>query len=170
MAWNQVRLFMKEGFNKQKGNSRCGADTLSSETRACVDHGRTSGSVLLRILIRPKLFHPTTRYKMKKNIIITIGILCLPFACTWVEPTLEGRQVKLLDQHDRILETCKKLGSVTTMVKHKVGFYVRSEEKVNAELVTIAQNEAVEMGGDTISAEGPAHNGSRAFSVYKCME
>ena len=67
-------------------------------------------------------------------------------------------------------KTCKKLGSVTAMVKHKIGSFNRSEDKVNLELSTIAQNEAAEMGGDTIAAEGPAENGRRTFSVYKCME
>ncbi len=107
---------------------------------------------------------------MQKTISLTIPFLVLLSACTWVEPTSMGSQIKLVDQHDGTLATCKKLGSVTTMVKHKIGSYNRSEEKVNTELATIAQNEAVEMGGDTITAEGPTENGRRNFSVYKCLE
>ena len=56
------------------------------------------------------------------------------------------------------------------MVKHEIGFFTRSEEKVNTELATIAQNEAAEMGGDTIAAEGPTENGRRTFTIYKCMQ
>lgn len=101
---------------------------------------------------------------------MTIPFLLLLSACTWVEPTPMGSQIKLVDQHDGTLASCKKLGSVTTMVKHKIGSFNRSEEKVNTELATVAQNEAAEMGGDTISAEGPTENGRRTFSVFKCME
>ena len=107
---------------------------------------------------------------MLKTIFLTVSTLFLLSACTWVKPTMEGSQVKLLDQNAEALKSCKKLGSLTTMVKHQVGFYKRSEDKVDVELATIAQNEAVEMGGDTIAAEGPAANGRRTFSVYKCME
>ncbi len=107
---------------------------------------------------------------MQASIFLTIPILVLLSACTWVEPTSTGSQIKLVDQHNETLSTCKKLGSITSIVKHKIGSLNRSEEKVNTELATIAQNEAAEMGGDTIAAEGPADNGRRTFSVYKCME
>jgi hypothetical protein len=107
---------------------------------------------------------------MEKTIFLTISMLSLLSACTWVELTSMGSEIKLVDQNDGTLATCKKLGSVTSMVKHKIGSFNRSEEKVNVELATIAQNEAAEMGGDTISAEGPSDNGRRTFSVYKCME
>lgn len=104
-----------------------------------------------------------------------ITFLCIPAflllsSCTWVEPTLLGSEIKLIDHNDSALTSCKKLGSVTSMVKHKIGSFNRSEEKVNTELATIAQNEAAEMGGDTIAAEGPAENGRRTFIIYKCLQ
>lgn len=107
---------------------------------------------------------------MQRAIFLTISILFLLSSCTWVEPTLKGSEIKLVDRNDETQKTCNKLGSVTSMVKHKIGSFNRSEEKVNTELATIAQNEAAEMGGDTIAAEGPAENGRRTFTVYKCME
>jgi len=107
---------------------------------------------------------------MNNIIFLSILTLLLLSSCTWVEPTSMGSQIKLVDRHDGTLATCKKLGSVTSMVKHKVGSFNRSEEKVETELATIAQNEAAEMGGDTVAAEGDADNGRRTFSVYKCME
>lgn len=105
---------------------------------------------------------------MKKNIIPTTAMLVLLAACTWVEPTLQGSQIKLVDKNDTSLESCTKIETVTAMVKHRVGFFARSEDKVNTELITIAQNEAAEIGGDTISAAGPASNGERSFIVYDC--
>ena len=108
--------------------------------------------------------------KMLRNMRLFIPVMFLFSACTWVEPTPMGQQVNVLDQDDAAVESCKKLGSVTSMVKHKIGAISRSEEKVNLELATIAQNDAAEMGGDTIAAEGPAENGRRTFSIYKCRE
>jgi len=107
---------------------------------------------------------------MQKAIFLIISTLFLFSSCTWVEPTLQGSEIKLVDRNDAALNTCSKLGSVTSMVKHKIGSFSRSEEKVNTELATIAQNEAAEMGGDTIAAEGPAENGRRTFTVYKCTQ
>ena len=107
---------------------------------------------------------------MMKNMFLTLSVLFLLSACTWVKPTPQGSQVKFVEQNSDVLASCKKMGSLTTMVKHEIGFYKRSADKVNVELITFAQNEAVEMGGDTIAAEGPAENGRRTFSVYRCRE
>ena len=107
---------------------------------------------------------------MQQAIFLIISIIFLLSSCTWVKPTLEGSEIKLVDRNDETLRTCNKLGSVTSMVKHEIGFFHRSVEKVNTELATIAQNEAAEMGGDTITAEGAAENGHRTFTVYKCMD
>lgn len=107
---------------------------------------------------------------MQKAIFLIFSTLFLLSSCTWVEPTVKGSEIKLVERNDETLKTCKKLGSVTSMVKHEIGFFKRSEEKVNTELATIAQNEAAEMGADTVAAEGPADNGRRTFTVYKCME
>ena len=107
---------------------------------------------------------------MFRNILLFMPILWLLSACTWVEPTVKGQEITIVEQDDQAIKSCKKLGSVTSMVKHKIGSFHRSEEKVNLELATIAQNEAAEMGGDTIAAEGPAENGRRTFSIYKCQQ
>ena len=89
-------------------------------------------------------------------------------ACTWVEPTKEGGEVLLVKAFN--VESCKKLGSTTSYVKHKVGFITRGEEKVNEELVTLARNKAAEMGGNSIVAQGPAKEGRMSFDIYKCGE
>ncbi len=89
-------------------------------------------------------------------------------ACTWVEPTKEGGEVILVKSFN--VETCKKLGTATTTVKHKVGPMTRSEEKVTEELITLAKNRAAEMGGDSIVARAPASDGSMSFEVYRCGE
>ena len=66
------------------------------------------------------------------------------------------------------VETCKKMGTTTASVKHKVGIFTRSDEKVTEELTTLAKNRAAEMGGDSIVAQGEPVDGSMSFDIYKC--
>ena len=46
----------------------------------------------------------------------------------------------------------------------------RSEAKVEEELLTLARNSAVEIGGDTLVAEGPPSQGAQRFRIYKCPQ
>jgi hypothetical protein len=87
-------------------------------------------------------------------------------ACTWVEPTREGSEVALVEAHK--VEGCKRVGTAGSSVKHEVGIYTRSEEKVAEELVILGKNKAAEMGGDTIVAQGEPVDGTMKFDVYKC--
>ena len=87
-------------------------------------------------------------------------------ACTWVEPTKEGSEVLVVKAPN--VETCKKLGTTKTSVKHKVGIITRSDEKVTEELTILAKNKAAEMGGDSLVAQGEAVEGSMSFDIYKC--
>jgi len=106
---------------------------------------------------------------MQKTALCALSLLLLLPACTWVKPTPEAAGVQFVDYQNEDLKTCTEVGSVTTTVKAKIGFINRSEEKVNKELITLARNEAVQIGGDTVTAEKPAVDGRRAFIVYKCF-
>lgn len=97
--------------------------------------------------------------------VLSVVILGLT-ACTWVEPTREGSEVLVVKTSN--VETCKKVGTTTASVKHKVGIITRSDEKVTEELTILAKNKAAEMGGDSIVAQGEAFEGSMSFDIYKC--
>lgn len=94
--------------------------------------------------------------------IVVLGLA----ACTWVEPTREGSEVLVVKASSVV--ACKKVGTTTTSVKHKVGIVTRSDEKVTEELTTLAKNKAADMGGDSIVAQGEAVEGSMSFAIYKC--
>jgi hypothetical protein len=96
---------------------------------------------------------------------VMVGMLGL-FSCTWVEPTREGSEVTLVEALD--VETCSRVGTATASVRHKVGVYTRSQDKVTEELITLGKNQAAEMGGDSIVAKGDPDEGSMSFDVYKC--
>ena len=105
---------------------------------------------------------------MKLNRYVAIvGLLGL-FSCTWVEPTKEGSKVALVDALG--VETCSRVGTATASVKHRVGVYTRSQDKVTEELITLGKNKAAEMGGDSIVAKGDPDEGSMSFDVYRCGE
>ena len=105
---------------------------------------------------------------MKISAIVLSVVVSGLMGCTWVEPTKEGSEVLLVKAFN--VETCKKVGTTTASVKHKVGIFTRSEEKVTDELTTLAKNKAAEMGGDSIVAQGEPVDGSMSFDIYKCGE
>ena len=105
---------------------------------------------------------------MKISLIALLIVVPGMTACTWVEPTKEGSDVSLVKAFN--VETCRKVGTTATSVKHKVGIFTRSQEKVTEELTTLAKNKAAEMGGDSIVAQGEPVDGSMSFDIYKCGE
>ncbi len=88
--------------------------------------------------------------------------------CTWVQPSPGASQVTLvMPQH---VSHCQSLGTSISQVKAQVGPIHRNESKVQEELLTLAKNSAVEMGGDTLIAEGPPTQGSQRFRIFKCQQ
>ena len=86
--------------------------------------------------------------------------------CTWVKPTDGGKQVTLVKAFN--VKNCTKIGTTTSTVKSKIGSIERSPEKVANELIALAQNQAADLGGDSIVALTPAENGSMEFAIYRC--
>ena len=88
--------------------------------------------------------------------------------CTWVDSVPGASRVTLVGpQH---VSQCQPLGTTTSQTKAQVGPVHRSESKVQEELLTLAKNSAVEIGGDTLVAEGPPLQGSQRFRIYKCPQ
>lgn len=86
--------------------------------------------------------------------------------CTWVDPIAGASSVTLVQPAH--VTNCKSIGTTTSQVKAKVGIINRNDEKVAGELLTLAQNSAVEVGGDTLVAEGAPSEGTQKFRIYKC--
>jgi hypothetical protein len=97
-----------------------------------------------------------------------LGGAALIAGCTWVKPTAAGDAVHVGTANE--IASCKKLGATHAKTSTKVLFFARSEKKVDAELETLARNEAGDMGGDTIVPQGPTSSeGRRSFDVYHCV-
>ncbi|MGI1679298.1 MAG: DUF4156 domain-containing protein [Cellvibrionaceae bacterium] len=105
---------------------------------------------------------------LKRTIISFLAMIFLVGGCTWVKLSEEANMVALVSKNDVV--SCQKLGTTTSKVLDKVAFLKRSKTKQNEELTTLAKNEAVKMGGDTIVVEGEIEDGRQKFLVYQCGE
>jgi hypothetical protein len=63
---------------------------------------------------------------------------------------------------------CQSKGKVNVSVMSEVAFYTRSAESVEANLLQMARNAAVDNGGDTVVKGASMEYGKRSFEVFKC--
>ena len=89
--------------------------------------------------------------------------LSLP-ACTFVHMAPGATKVKVLAS----APSCEKRGEAEVSVRHKVGFYERSEAQVRDELETLARNEAPGVGADSISPLGQPVDGAQRWALWRC--
>ena len=89
--------------------------------------------------------------------------LFLP-ACTFVHMAPSAGKVKVLAS----APSCDKRGEAEVSVRHKVGFYERSEAQVRDELETLARNEAPGVGADSISPLGQPVDGTQRWALWRC--
>jgi hypothetical protein len=98
---------------------------------------------------------------------VIVGVAALAGGCTWVKLTEPGSNVRVGTVAQ--VAPCTKLGATHAKTSTRIAFFSRSAKKVDSELESLARNEASEMGGDTIVAQGPASSeGRRTFDVYRC--
>ncbi len=100
----------------------------------------------------------------------TAALLALVAAmsgCVWVkmEPNAQNVRVARAEQD---LGYCQRRGEVAVAVKSNVAFYERNQLKVRDELETLARNEAVGLGADTVQPKGEPVGGEQRFLAYSC--
>lgn len=107
--------------------------------------------------------------RLNKFLLSLFTLFCLIFSgCTWVEPVENAASVSLRNSTD--ISGCERLGTATSSVKDRLGWFERDEEQVASELLTLAQNSAVSMGGDTLVATADPEDGYQEFGVYSCPD
>ena len=85
-------------------------------------------------------------------------------ACTFVHMAPSATNVKVLAS----APACERRGEAEVSVRHKVGFYERSEAQVRDELETLARNEAPGLGGDSVQPLDGPEDGRQRYSVWRC--
>ena len=96
---------------------------------------------------------------------LLLGCVLSLSACTFVHMAPSAAKVKVLSAAP---SGCVKRGEVEVSVKHKVGFYERSESQVRDELETLARNEAPGVGADSISPLGQPAGGDQRWAMWRC--
>lgn len=64
---------------------------------------------------------------------------------------------------------CQPKGKITVSVLAKVGFITRSVKDIDANLLQLARNGAIDAGGDTVVKGARPALGKRTFLIYKCQ-
>jgi hypothetical protein len=105
------------------------------------------------------------RYTVPMRFSLVWVSLLLP-ACAFVEPDARGREVEVA--YFGIAGECRLLGEVSVHVPHRIAGIARSEIRVRDELESLARNEAVELGADTIEPIGEPERGRQSFRAYRC--
>ena len=97
---------------------------------------------------------------------LTVAAAGMLSACAWVKPTPAGESVRVASPD--AVAGCTRKGKVTVSLKSRVAGVERSPTKVANELATLARNEGVSLGGDTVVAETDVSEGAQVFGVYDC--
>ena len=104
---------------------------------------------------------------MKQKLILLALLPALLTACSFI-PKNPGADKVLVLPLERV-KNCVELGQTKVQVLDRVGFLARRSAYIEADLQRLAKNNAVDMGGDTVSALTGVINGRQTFGVYKCL-
>ena len=97
---------------------------------------------------------------------LILAVILMLCGCTWVKTDPGAEQVNLVSAAEA--RDCERIGRATASVRDRVAGVQRRAERVGDELADLARNSAVELGGDTIVADGPVTDGEQRFIIYRC--
>ena len=93
--------------------------------------------------------------------------MALLAGCSWVELRPGAEDVRLVSAAEVV--ECQFKGSVQAQTRSSVGFYDRSAETLQAELTTLARNQAVVMGANRLVTDSViSSEGSQKFRAFLC--
>ncbi len=102
------------------------------------------------------------------SIIKVMPFAILMSACSWVKLDQGAESVAIVKIAH--VEQCKKVGTVYANTHHRLLGINRSGKKVADELTSLAKNEALSMGADTLVATTTDENGEQNFDAYDCSK
>ena len=98
---------------------------------------------------------------------IALLTLLLTACGNWVQLTPEGGRVELSGDATQI-SNCIRAGRASVKTLDQVIGIERGGQRLQDELLTLARNEAADLGGDTIIPESVITEGVQIFGIYKC--
>jgi|SRR6056297_2790293 len=101
------------------------------------------------------------------TLIIPILLACA--ACApWVKLTAEGADVRHLSR--QASAACTRVGRVSAVTREKVVGIGRNDDRVQAELLTMARNEAAALGANAVVATSEIADGRQTFDALHCED
>jgi hypothetical protein len=89
-------------------------------------------------------------------------------ACSsWVQLTPQGEKVSLADTAAQV-QQCSRVGRANVQTLGKILVVERGGQRLQDELLSLARNEAADLGGDTVVPESLIADGKQTFGVYRC--
>lgn len=99
--------------------------------------------------------------------LVAIATLVLIAGCTWVPMQAGAASVRVIAA-GAAPAGCTKLGEIEVEVTDNVAFYERNALRVREELETMARNEAVGLGADTVQPLAEPRDGHQRFTGWRC--
>ena len=106
--------------------------------------------------------------KFYKNVLVLTAFVLIFSGCAsqLIEVKQGSDRVSVTDSNQ--VASCESKGKATVSVLTKVGFISRSVDAVENNLLQLARNSALDIGGDTIVKDEMPEYGRRTFAIYKC--
>ncbi|MBC8210880.1 MAG: DUF4156 domain-containing protein [Gammaproteobacteria bacterium] len=95
------------------------------------------------------------------------SIVLMLSACAVVSLTVEGEKTRVLSAEE--VTKCTYKGKTTSTTTDKLVGAKRHDKAVTEELLMLARNSAVNLGGDTVVADSEIKDGQQTFKVYRCV-
>jgi hypothetical protein len=106
--------------------------------------------------------------EMTTRMLIVLFLTVFLAGCAnWVKLDEGAENIRLVSSAE--VSRCDRIGQTTASVRERVGVYQRRPGRVEEELANLARNSALEIGGDTIVADGPVDDGRQRFLIYQCL-
>ncbi|MBY0575287.1 MAG: DUF4156 domain-containing protein [Gallionellaceae bacterium] len=103
----------------------------------------------------------------KTTIVIVPMIVGLGGCASNLIEVRKGSELVSLAEANQV-GSCQLKGEINVSVLAEVGFFSRSVEAVEANLLQLARNGAIDEGGDTVVKGNSPDYGKRTFNIYKC--
>lgn len=94
-------------------------------------------------------------------------VALLSSACSpWVKLSAAGSEVRHVSTS--VAAECTRVGRVSAVTQQRVVGVGRNDERVRAELLTLARNEAATLGANAVVARSDIDNGRQQFDALRC--
>lgn len=104
-----------------------------------------------------------------RSLTLLVPVLLATTACApWVKLTAAGADVRNVSA--QVAASCTRVGRVSAVTRQRVAGVGRNDERVQAELLTMARNEAAGLGANAVVATSEISDGKQTFDALTCSD